>query len=324
MLGPESYKALAKLCPRLESLNLQLCGQLNADAVLAWKQLPLKRLELFGPFLVRKEGWIGLFDSANLEALRVTQSPRIDLETVEKLVDSCPTLTELGLSQMGKLDDSFLIPLAKLKLRYLDLSSPSQSLSDGAVSALLEGLAPTLEHLDLSDNHDLSDDVLPAIARCQRLRHLALRNVELSEEGVVSFFESLQARGLESIDFEKGHDLQGEALRALIAHSGSTITRLSILGWRDVDKESLAALATCPLLEELNMGWCRQVTDFVLKDILDGCPKIKTIRVWGESSMRNWADYRLQPAHRRRPKEERREDHRHRDSFDLASTIAPA
>ncbi|WVW84073.1 hypothetical protein I302_106102 [Kwoniella bestiolae CBS 10118] len=290
-LTPEAFTTISKLCPKLKSLNLQLCGQLSSDAVVAWgKSLKqLRRIELFGPFLVRKDGWTSLFKSVGkrLEGLLVTQSPRIDLEMIELLVKSCPNLTELRLAEIGQLNDECLAALHPLKkLKLLDISAPGNPLSDEAVISLLSAIGANLETLDLTDNPDLTDEILPAIiTHCPRLRRLSLRNVvELTDEGVAAFFAALKKQdrpGLEWIDLEKGHDLKDGSLQALIAHSGATVEKLNLLGWKEVSNDSLGELAHCKHLKELDVGWCRQVTDFTIKDVLDGCGEIESVRVWG-------------------------------------------
>lgn len=75
-LVPASYVTLAALCPNLEELSLELCGQLDTDTMIKWGQvLPhLRRVELWGPFNVRKEGWIRFFKDKGktLEGLLIT------------------------------------------------------------------------------------------------------------------------------------------------------------------------------------------------------------------------------------------------------------
>ena len=223
-----------------------------------------------------------------MECILITQSPRIDLETIETLVSSCPNVTELRLAEIGPLNDELLKPLAKLKkLAILDLSSAGFPFGDDAVAALLSSSGKDLVSLNLSDNLELTDATLSAIAtHCPRLRFLYLRNlVELTDDGVADFFVRLKKDGhpgFEVIDLEKGHDLKSKALLALVAHSGLTLEKLSILGWREVEKEALSGLTKCIHLKELNLGWCRQVTDFSIKDILDTCNSIKVIKVWGK------------------------------------------
>ncbi len=283
---------MANLCPNIESLHLHLCGQLSTDAVASWGKSfkRLKRLKLFGPFLVRTQGWISFFKAAgkHLESFLITQSPRFDLETIETLVKSCPNLTELRLAEIGLLNDESLGPLGSLKkLTYLDLSSAGSPLSDQAITTLLSVVGKNLVSLSLSDNPELTDVTLIAIAKhCPRLRSVYLRNVvELTDDGVAEFFAMMKTNGhpgLEVIDMEKGHDLKSKALQALVSHSGATVEKLSLLGWRDVEKEALNGLTKCKHLKELDIGWCRQVTDFSIEDVLEACDLITIIKVWGE------------------------------------------
>jgi DNA repair protein RAD7 len=290
-LDRDAYLSLATLCPNLQSLRLDLCGQITTDVISSWGDglKSLRRIELYGPFLVRKEGWLKFFDSigARAEGFLITQSPRIDLETVEALVKHCPNLSELRLSEVGQMSDVLLQPLSQLgKLQHLDLSSPGSPLSDDAVDTLLSSIGSNLKSLNLS-NSGLADGVLPAIAKyCDRLEELFLRNLEdLSDEAVAAFFvrlASLGRPGLRSIDLEKGQDLRGNSLRSLIDHSGVTLERLSVLGWKEVDQEALEELTRCVMLKEVDLGWCREVTDFTIKGLLDHCEHLEVVRVWGE------------------------------------------
>jgi DNA repair protein RAD7 len=283
---------MANLCPNLERLHLQLCGQLMAASLIHWSTVlkHLKRLELYAPFLVRKDGWETFIVAAGtrLEGFLVTQSPRIDLETINTLVDNCPNLTELRLCEIGLLDGDCLAAISKLgKLRLLDLSAPAHSLNDDDVVSLLQSVGSNLESLNLSSNPELTDLTLDAIAaNCPKLRELHMRHqVELTNEGVAKFFQDLKQSGhtgLSIIDFEKGHDLRDEALDALLSHSGNTVEQLSILGWRDTTSTALERLAECSILRELDLGWCRKLTDFTLKDILERSKTVELIRVWGE------------------------------------------
>ncbi|GMK55267.1 hypothetical protein CspeluHIS016_0203230 [Cutaneotrichosporon spelunceum] len=290
-LDHTAFVTLGMLCVNLESLNLQYCGQMMTDTLVHWaKQMrKLKHLELFGPFLVRKEGWIEFFKARGkeLQSLSVTQSPRIDLETMKVLANECPDLRVLKLDEIGQLNSDFLIPIASLKkLESLAIISPGGTpISDAAVDELLASIGENLTSLDLRNNPELSDETLISIAKhCPNLRHLSLAHIPLSDAAVGRFFRDLKAKGwpgLVHIDLEKGHDLAHEALTALVAHSGSTVRWLSLLGWRNVPADDVAALADSHNLEYLDIGWCRHVTDFTLKDLLDGCPSLKNVRVWG-------------------------------------------
>lgn len=310
-----SYDALANLCPNLVSLNLQYCGQLQTDTLTSWSTSlkKLRDLELFAPFLARKEGWLKFLRSKpKLRSFVITQSPRIDLEVIETLVKSCPNLETLGLTEIGQMGDDFLVPLSKLKhLERLTISSPGDvshpPLSDDAVIDLISKVGKHLTSLDLSDNPELGDEILPALLKyCPRLTRLSLRNVDLSDVAVAEYFTGLHKQGrppFTYLDLEKGHELSTDALRAIVRHSGHRLEKLSILGWRNVEADAVSELAECKHLAELNMAWCRNVTDFTVKDILDGCDSINTVRVWGKLSVdrsETQLTHRLQPAHRPR------------------------
>lgn len=297
------------------------------DTLTAWgKSLKhLKSLELDGPFLARKEGWISFLKARGkqLEHLGVTQSPRIDLDVMETLAKSCPNLKSLRLAEIGKLDSELLAPIAKLKkLQSLAVVSPGGTpIADDAVVSLLAAVGANLTSLDLSDNKELTDDVLKAIAKyCPKLTKLSLRNVDLSDSALKQYFDTLSSSkqpGFTYLDLEKGHDLAGSCLRALTAHSGKTIENLSLVGWRHVEADAVSGLSTCPRLQNLDLGWCRNVTDFTLKDILDGCNSIRTIRVWGELQCLRSTDSRLQPAYRPRTPQARCQGHRDRNPCHL-------
>ena len=262
----------------------------EAMSVLGQNLLRIRSIELVAPFLVRKEGWSDFFKAAGkqLECVLITQSPRVDTETIQTLVESCPNLIEVRLAEIGQLNDEGLQQIGKLqKLRHLDLSSPGSSLTDDAIVQLLKSVGKNLDSLNLSDNSNLTDAILPAIVEhCATLKELRLRNVvQLTDDGVASFFDSLATRGksgFEVIDLEKGYALKGKALQSLISHSGGSVEKLSLLGWREVETTALTALSKCTVLQDLDVGWCRGVTDFCIKDVLDSCNEIQVIRVWGK------------------------------------------
>jgi DNA repair protein RAD7 len=107
---------------------------------------------------------------------------------------------------------------------------------------------------------------------------------------VAQFFNAWKAVGHEGLfeaNFAMNHDLKDEAMEAMLTHSGSTIENLSVKGWRTVSEDSLTAIGSkCPNLRQLDVGWCRQLTDFSLKEILEGCDKLERVKAWGTWCLR--------------------------------------
>ncbi|KAI0823776.1 RNI-like protein [Trametes gibbosa] len=293
-LTPPALCALGSLNPGLRNLRLDFCGHMNDTVMSAWTaSLPnLKKVELLGPFLVRAPGWQTFFRAhPDLEGFLITQSPRFDIECMRVLVESCPNLRELRLKEVGQLSDGFLAEIKPLagKLTYLDLSYPGRpdALSESALIDVLTHVGSSLEHLDLSSHTGVTDGVLfrGIKPNMPSLTSLMLANcTELTDAGIAEFFEAWQGRSkrLSVADLSRNAGLGDAALTALLAHSGDELEELNINGWKDVTEDALKGIShKAPKLRKLDVGFCRTVDNFFVKDLLARCDNIKEIKVWG-------------------------------------------
>jgi DNA repair protein RAD7 len=295
---------MAHLNPNLTSLRLDLCGRIDDTVMKIWcASLPaLKRLELFGPFLVRVAAWQNFFEShPQLEGFLITQSPRFDLDCLTSLVTHCRGLKDLRLREIGKMEDVFADEIKSLQgtLQSLDLSEPGESLSEEVLLDMISVIAPTLTHLDLS-NHDLIADRFLRKGLKPHLRvlvSLSLRHTpKLTDDGVAEFFETWASATdggadaephdpnppLVSLDLSRNHNLSSAALSAILAHSGPTLQNLNINGWKAASEESLNEIGQCAReLRTLDVGFCREVDDFVMKGVIENCEKITEVKCWG-------------------------------------------
>jgi len=128
VIDAEGFETLAGLCPSLQKLHLSLCGQMQSSSLLALAKLQhLRRLELYAPFLVRKEAWAEFFErmgkraGGGLEGLLIRNSPRMDEAALEALVEYNPGLKELRLSLVEK---CACHPREDLRMRVADASPP--------------------------------------------------------------------------------------------------------------------------------------------------------------------------------------------------------
>lgn len=323
---------MANLNPGLERLHLHCCGRMDSSVLQHWAQpttfRSLTRLELFAPYLVRAEAWQSFLASKGpqLTGFLITNSPRFDEACMLTLIEHCTKLEELKLSEIGKLKDDWLKDLGQLPLlRSLALSRPAESLTDTAVVELLGSLGARLEHLDLSGNDELTDELLrDGIGKnCTSLQSLALSGVtQLTDVGVTTLFNQWKQdeeashkakdtedwmdvdlpvinRPLSSIDLSQIPELGSTALLALLLHSGPKLLKLSINGWKSTEEKALSALAMyAPKLEELDVGWCREVDDFVVGKLLGmaqedgdrrlvGCVNLKVLKIHGCNRVTN-------------------------------------
>ncbi|KAH8830465.1 hypothetical protein DL96DRAFT_944407 [Flagelloscypha sp. PMI_526] len=288
----------------------------------------LREIELLGPFLVRTDAWQHFLHSKKLTSFKITQSPRFDLACLDSLLcTSGDTLQELRLCEVGQLDDTFIRALigsdpeseetkGKKKrgrgrpsavgacepstspflpcLRYLDLSHPSEACSQDALLELIYNLGVNLEHLDLRGHDTIMDEFFTRgiLSCCSHLRTLIMASVseELTDAGIAAFFSSWQNPPLTHIDLSRNPSLASSALTALLDHSGATLEYLNINGWKNVSHDTATSVAVkARELRRLDMGWCREVDDFVLKALImgnedehrSGLPFLKEIWVWG-------------------------------------------
>jgi DNA repair protein RAD7 len=301
-LTPPALSTLAYLNPGLTTLRLDFCGRIDDSVMDTWSTAfpALKRLDLHAPFLIRVPAWKKFFEShPHLEAFLITQSPRFDIECLESLVTNCPDLKELRLREIGKMEDKFADHLAALegKLTVLDLSEPGKSMSEDVLIDLVAVVGPTLRHLDLSKHDKITDAFLDEGLKphTRVLTSLTLNHVpDLTDEGVADFFTtwaSPAAQGesqqdpnpaLTAVDLSRNCNLSSTALSTLLVHSGGRLQHLNINGWKAASRESLEQIARFAWdLRTLDVGFCHKVDDFVLKEILDKCERIKEIKCFG-------------------------------------------
>lgn len=303
-LDSESLQSIATFAPNLEHINLQLCGMLDNDAMDAWtKKLPkLKSVELYGPFLVRKEAWHRFFEAvgARLESFKIRESPRFDLSCTEAMVKHCPNVRELGLAQIGPLDKRMLQPLENYgeQLTYLDVSDPGvsapgippKSLEDDEVVSLLRAVGKNLVHLDMSKNIDLTDRIVEEAIEphCHKLKTLRLIGCEkLEAKTVASMFAEWAKQkvpGISYLHLDRTLRLDDSLMMPMLAHSGTELVELSLNsvdGITDKGLEVLANAKNLPKLELLDLSFVRAVDDDSLDKICRNLTSLKKVSVFG-------------------------------------------
>jgi DNA repair protein RAD7 len=300
-LDSDSLASIPRFCPDLEEINLQLCGMLDNDVVEKWatQLTKLRKVELYGPYLVYVAAWHKFFEimAGRLTSFKIRESPRFDKGCCEKLVQCCPNLQELGLAQIGPLNGECLDILATYaeQLTYVDISDPGvsapgvppKSLEDDAVVNFLKSTGKNLTHLNLSRNADLTSRVLldGILASCTSLQALSLilfQSQEIQSLHFVQLFRGLKERGaahLRQLDLERCLAVDDEVIQALVDFSGSSLVKLNINSCDKITELGLRTIAEgCPLIEFIDVGFCRQVTDAIVIDFINNMRHL--LEVW--------------------------------------------
>lgn len=302
-LDSDALASIGRFCPYLEEINLQYCGMLDNAAIDAWAaKLPeLRKVELYGPFLVRVDAWHRFFEVLRdrLTSFKIRESPRFDKGCCEKLVACCPNVTELGLAQIGPLNADCLAVLQAYgqQLTYLDVSDPGvsapgvppKSLGDDAIVQMLQHVGPRLTHLDISRNADLTsrtllDGILANCASLQTLNMVLLQAEEIEPAHFVKLFEGLKSRGcakLTKLSLERCLAVNDEVIAALIDFCGPNLVELNVNSCDRITEEGFKAIAKgCPNLQVINIGFCRQVTDGVVMELMNSMRQLREISLF--------------------------------------------
>lgn len=194
--------------------------------------------------------------------------------------------------------------MKNLSLRYID------GLSDDIVGKLVQVSGATLEALDLSGNHQLTDATLSSIRQyCSGLRSLSLEGLKhLTPEGLEALFlhvsgmaapPMLHRLNLSNCDHEVASD---EVIRlvteAAIRRQGDTqanvknmlggLVYLNVQGssrLTDIGLEHLAH-ACGESLTEVNISFCTMVTDKGLGYLVDKCGnQLAKLEIWGNAQV---------------------------------------
>ena len=317
-LAPAALTTLASLNPNLTHLHLDFCGRLTCSVITAFSHsLPhLTHLSLLGPFLVRAEAWIEFFKAKpELRSFRIHQSPRFDHECAKSLAKNCTKLEELQLKEVGHLGDTFVESLCALPpLKLLDLSNPGVGILENGWLQILERHGPTLESFDPSWHEGFTDVALENGIRkhARVISELILEGLSsLSDTGVAHFFENWDKpfTTLDSEDCDSGMDvddygtlnpnpplrtlslarncsLSNATFTALLAHSAPSLVSLNLNGLGQISSESLGRLKDVSDVRWLDMSWCRELDDFMMKDVVSNAPGLVEVRVWGCNRVR--------------------------------------
>lgn len=260
---------------------------------------------------------------SSLTALRLKEMSKLDDDWLN-LLAGFTNLASLDISRPARSvsDDALIALLAQIgsNLSHLDLSG-HEDLSD---RTLLEGVklyATSLASFSAADLPLLTDEGVSQlfgakpIPEASETQGVQMRGGE-DGDGISSTEDTAMDDGsdvpgdlpgidttcnippLEQVDLSRSTALGSRALAALLQHSGNKVRDLNINQWKDADNETLLTLGpSAPRLTNVNIGWCRNVDNFVVKAMLDSCPNLKLIlcsgcnRLTGDCPRKVWIPY---------------------------------
>ncbi|KAK8047763.1 nucleotide exsicion repair RAD7 [Apiospora saccharicola] len=307
-LGSDDLIRIFQMVPKLKNLKLKNAIQFKDEVMnyLITRKTPLNSLYLHGANLVSEEAWKQFLvaKGKQLASLRVYFTDKhVGDNFTATLKETCPALKRLKIAHNQQVTDVGIGHISELhELEHLSIQLITPTSTEPYVK-VINKIGKTLQTLSLTGESiaDLDDRVLDAIhENCTSLRKLRITHSEvMTDAGFVRLFKNWVNKPLTFIDFEKCrhvdsskprenahlNGLCSDGFRALMSHSGKSLKKLNVHACRHISREAFEDVFSLdkeyPELENMEISFCEEVTDFVVGCIFRTCPKLKNLNVFG-------------------------------------------
>ncbi|KAA0055779.1 hypothetical protein IC582_003131 [Cucumis melo] len=276
---------------KLIALQLYQCGRSIFDIVLlstlarSSNSLPaLKSLSLTGACSLSDVGVAALVCSAPaLQSLNLSQCSFLTFSSIDSIANSLgSTLRELYLDDCLKIDPMLMLP-AMNKLQHLEVLSLAgmEDVCDKFIQEFLTAGGRNLKELILTDCVKLTNKSIKAISEtCSALRAIDLMNLsKLTDYALCCLASGCQA--LQKLKLSRNL-FSDEAVAAFVEMSRENLKELSLNSVKKVSRCTAISLACfCKNLVSLDVSWCRKLTDEALGLIVDNCPSLRELKLFG-------------------------------------------
>jgi DNA repair protein RAD7 len=296
-----SLDKIAAYCPKLESLTLNMCGQLHNDNLKYFgsKLSNLKSLSLNGPFLINDDTWQSFFESTvgkHLKHFHLKNTHRFSNDSLISLLENCGNnLESLSLSRLDGLNSKpvyDLLPHFLTNLKHLEISYPHNEnlIDDDMIINLLSVNCDTLASLNLNKCSGLTNKILSEGIKFfgANLTKLSLVDLDqIDDTGLNDLFTNWDINGgLTDINLERCVSLTDKSVYQMLSHSNQTLVQLNLNSVKDIGRSMFSKLSRSlvfPLLTYLDIGFVRSVDDSVLAIISRICPKLEILEIYGNN-----------------------------------------
>lgn len=307
-LGSDDLIRIFQMVPKLKNLKLKNAIQFKDEVMdyLLTRKTPLNSLYLHGANLVSEEAWKKFLvaKGKHLTSLRVYFTDKhVGDNFTATLKETCPALKCLKIAHNQQVTDVGIGHISELNdLEHLSIQLITPTSTEPYVK-VINSIGKTLRTLSLTGESlaDLDDRMLDAIhENCTLLRKLRITHSEImTDAGFVRLFKNWTNKPLAFIDFEKCRHIDSskprenahlnglcsDGFRALMSHSGKALKQLNVHACRHISREAFEDVFSLdkeyPELENMEISFCEEVTDFVVGCIFRTCPKLKNLNVFG-------------------------------------------
>lgn len=303
----DGYKTLAVFSPHLKKLSLQMCGQLNNEALiyLAEKLPNLKSIYLDGPFLINEKTWIEFFElmKGRLEEFKISNTHRFTDKALSSLLINCGhSLKVLSLVRLDSVFNYALLPqyLDNEEFSSLELAYPynDDDITDEVLINILGQVGHTMKSLIISGCTELTDSFIingigAFIGENNKLEELGLEELDqLSNDSLIYLFSQIQFPFLKKCSFRRSIQVGDGTLFELLQNSAvQSIKYLDFNSLKDITKDALSVIS-CPNLTYMDLAFVRAVDDDIIEKLGNQNPKLQLIEVFGDNLVTEKANIR--------------------------------
>lgn len=298
----DGYKTLTIFSPKLESLSLHMCGQLNNEALLYMaEKLPnLSSIKLDGPFLINEDTWNKFFQmmQGRLKEFHISNTHRFTDANLSTLLVNChTTLQSLKLCRLDSISNYSILPqyFQNENFHTLKLEYPynEEDITDEIVINILGQIGQSLTTLSLNGCLELTDSIiingLGAFASGTNNVNDKLTSLELEEldlltsDALVYLLSQISFTSLKYLSLKRCLQLDDSVIQELMINAAKdSIERLDINSLKNLTQEAFT-LMSCPNLKYLNLGFVRCVNNELIEKLIRENDKLKLIDVFGDN-----------------------------------------
>ncbi|CCH59052.1 hypothetical protein TBLA_0B02100 [Henningerozyma blattae CBS 6284] len=294
----DGYKTLAIFSPYLKSLTLNMCGQLNNEALLfIMEKLPnLESLFLDGPFLINEPTWSKFFEGmkGRLKEFHISNTHRFTDKNLSSLLENCgPELISLGFSRMDSLFNYSLIPqyLTNQEFHTISLQYPynEDDVNDETVINILSQIGKSLKSLNLNGCTAITDVSIingfsAFLADNHILEELSIEELDqITDDSMVYLFSTTSFPKLKALSLQKCINLGNASIVELfLSEAKDSILDLNLNSLKQLTQESFTHMFL-PELRHLNMSFVRSVNNDVVELIGKQNLNISLLEVFGDN-----------------------------------------
>ncbi|XP_062192491.1 uncharacterized protein LOC133895984 isoform X2 [Phragmites australis] len=277
---------------RTENLQLDISGRCMPDYILptTLAKVPncmplLRKISLKGNYRLSDKGLDTIISAApSLSVLNLCECSLLTSSGIEILANKLHSvLRELYIDDCINVEAMMILPVLQ-KIKHLEVLSMSgiQSVCDKFVNELIPVHGSNIRELAFAGCSKLTSSSIKTIGEnCPQLSSLDLRNLNRLRDSAMRHLRNGCGQ-IKTLKLQR-NTFSDESVSQYLEESGGCLTELMLNNVEKAgDLTALAIARTCSAcLEDLDLSFCRELTNEALGLIVDSCSSLRILKLFG-------------------------------------------